>query len=302
MGESKLLKRLPTPLQALAMVVRLRTIPIPTIQVLVGTGVAYGLTKEFNLAAALFTWLIAVFITIGTNIMNDVFDYDRGGDPLTRFGHRKVIRTGLLTRNQVYIAGMTSFALAIACSIPLAFYSSWIFIPITVLAALCGYCYTGGPYPICYNGLSELFIVVFYGGVCVLSAFYVQARWIAPEAILCSLQLGFLAVIPAAVNNLRDMFEDAEVNKRTLAVRFGKKFARMEITLATGLPFGLNAGWLFFGYPAAAFLHFLLTPLAFLFIRSIWTTEPGPIFNRYFGLSVLLHFLFGLLLTLGTFF
>jgi 1,4-dihydroxy-2-naphthoate octaprenyltransferase len=101
------------------------------------------------------------------------------------------------------------------------------------------------------------------------------------------------------LNNFRDIYEDAEISKRTLAVRFGVSFARMEIAVLTIVPFLLNCIWFFLGYFEAALIPVFLIPIAFLFVRSIWKTTPGPLFNRYFALSVFIHFSFGLFLIIG---
>lgn len=292
----------PSVLQAWLMAIRLRTLPIPTIQVFTGTGLAYALLGAIDWIIAFYLWLLAIFITIGTNLINDVVDFEKGCDSLNRIGQLKVIRAGFLTKGQVYIAGLLFFGLALLISIPVAIHSGWIIFFLTVLSTICGYCYTGGPYPICYLGLSELFILIFYGGVCILSAFYVQTGFVNGESILCALQMGLLAIVPGALNNFRDVHEDALVKKRTLAVRFGKNFAKREIVFLVVLPFILNFIWLFLGYSEATLMPFLLVPLVFLFVQKVWTTEPGPAFNRYFGLSVSLHFLFGILLTVGLLF
>ena len=287
------------PLQAWLMAIRLRTIPIPTIQVVVGTCLAYVMVGHVDWMMALFTWLVAVFITIGTNLINDVIDFSRGSDQLKRFGHVKVIRAGLLSKTQVHVGGLIAFALAIAFSIPLAMHAGSGVLFLVILSAICGYCYTAGPFPICYLGLSEIFIFVFYGGVCVLATYFIQAGSITLAGVLCAAQMGMLAILPNALNNFRDIFEDAEVNKKTLAVRFGKGFARWEIAIMTFAPFCINLLWLLLGYTVAGLLPLAIIPIAFLFVRSVWTKDPGPIFNRYFGLSVLVHFAFGFLLCIG---
>ncbi|MBA3815291.1 MAG: 1,4-dihydroxy-2-naphthoate octaprenyltransferase [Parachlamydiaceae bacterium] len=285
--------------RAWMMALRLRTLPIPTIQVLTGTALGYSFTGHINITIALFTWLVAVFITFGTNLINDVFDFEKGGDSLNRVGHLKVITAGYLSKAQVHRGGLILFALAIFCSIPLIIHSSWWMLPIVLISVACGYCYTGGPYPICYIGLSEVFIFIFYGGVCVISSFYVQAGFISGASILLAVQMGMLAILSSALNNLRDIFEDADVQKLTLAVRFGSFFARCEILFMAIVPFILNFGWFLLGYHKAALMPLILLPLALFFVYGVWLSERGAILNRYFALGVLIHFLFGFLLIIG---
>lgn len=285
--------------QAWLMAVRLRTLPIPTIQVFTGTALAYAVTGQFNVVLAFFTWMIAVCITIGTNLINDVFDFEKGGDPLNRIGHLKVISAGYLSKGQVMAGGLLAFGLAIVCAIPLIVETTWWILPIVLLSVACGYCYTGGAFPICYLGLSEIFIFIFYGGVCVIASYFVQAKSISIASALLAAQMGMLAILPNALNNMRDANEDVLVNKLTLAVRFGNLFARNEILFMTFLPFIFNLGWIYLGFTKAALLPMLLLPLAFLFVYGVWDSKQGSILNRFFALSVLIHFLFGILLVVG---
>ena len=159
--------------QVWTIAVRLPTLLIPTIQVITGTGVAYATSNHIDWFIALAAWLVAVLITIGTNLINDAIDFEKGGDTLKHPEQLKVIRAGLLTHRQLFMAGLLAFALA--CSIPFALEIDRLAcFGLVLLSALCGYCYTGGPYPISYSGLSELFIFIFYGGVCVIVPFYAQ--------------------------------------------------------------------------------------------------------------------------------
>ncbi len=279
--------------------IRVRTLPIPTIQVIAGSALAYITLGHLNPLMFLYTLLVAVLITIGTNLINDVYDFDKGGDHITHTGRVKVLRAGLLKRTEVFAGGVTTLMAAVILSIPLSIHASPWITPVVALSALCGFLYTGGPFPIAYLGLSEIFVFAFYGGVCVLSTYYIQVGQLADDAWLLAAQMGLLAILPNAINNFRDMVEDAAVNKKTLAVRFGKTFARWEIGICTFLPFVLNFYWVSFDQVGAALFPFILLPLAFLFVKTLWFTEPGAVFNRFFALGIFIHFLFAFLLFVG---
>lgn len=295
------MKNQPNLLQAWAIAARLRTLPIPTIQVLTGTALAYSVKNSIDWALLLYTLFVGIFVTMGTNLINDVIDYDKGEEDSKRVGFLKVISAGIISRRNVWLAGMTCFALTLFFGFLLALHTSLVIFFIVLFSVICGYCYTGGPYPISYLGLSEIFIFIFYGFVCVCASYYVQTGHVSLQAVLCALQMGLLAILPNALNNFRDMHEDAENKKYTLAVRFGKDFARWEIALLTYTPFVIGIAWMFLGYPEAAIFPLFLIPIAFLFVRSVWTTDAGPLFNRLFGMSVLVHFLFGACLIIGFF-
>ena len=166
-----------------------------------------------------------------------------------------------------------------------------------ILASIAAaYLYTGGPYPLAYTGVSELFVVLFYGLVCSGAVYFVLTGMFGLTPLLLGLQLGLLCTIMLAINNLRDQVGDKLAQKKTLCVRFGTYFGRCEVTFLALVPFILNAGWWFLGNPIAAFLPFLTVPLALGLISNIWKVEPGVVYNQFLGKGALLHLLFGGLL------
>ncbi len=280
--------------QAWAMAARLRTLPIPTIQIITSMTLAAKFSLHMSWTIALGAWLVACLITVGMNLINDVIDFEKGGDPLNRPGQLKMIPAGILTKSSVLAVGILCFT--IACTVPLLLPVGWPICLLTLFCVLCGYYYTGGPFPISYLGLSELFIFIFYGWVCLIVPFYVQTGFVNAEIMLAASQMGLLAILPNALNNFRDIDTDAAVGKKTLAVRFGKTFAKWEITLLTFLPFAMNVCWSLFHFTVALYLPFIVLPIAILFIRGIWTSKTV---DHYFKHSVLILFLFGLALSLS---
>jgi 1,4-dihydroxy-2-naphthoate octaprenyltransferase len=101
-------------------------------------------------------------------------------------------------------------------------------VAIGAASIVCGILYTAGPKPLAYVGLGDLFVFVFFGLVAVAGTYFVQARSWTAEAWLAGCGPGFLSVAILGVNNLRDRMTDAKAGKRTLAVRFGARFARWE--------------------------------------------------------------------------
>jgi 1,4-dihydroxy-2-naphthoate octaprenyltransferase len=118
-------------------------------------------------------------------------------------------------------------------------------------------------------------------------------------ALLAGTQVGFHSTVMIAINNLRDVVGDAKVNKRTLAVRFGKAFVRKEIIFLVFCPFILNLGWVIAGFYVAAILPLILLPLAARLIQDIWKTEPSSVYNGFLARGALLHLLFGTLQGIG---
>lgn len=297
--EAERIQRKPSKIHALWIASRPRTLSIPSIQVIAGLVLAYVTLGQINWFLALSSWLVALFMTIAVNLLNDLIDFQKGGDPLGRSGFLKVLRMGYLSQNEMAIAGFTSLAFTFLFGIPLIIEGGIPLLLAIAVSAIMAYCYTGGPFPISYLGLSEVFVFLFFGMVCIGSVFFVQTHMITLPLLLLITQMGLLAIVPNALNNFRDMDDDALCSKRTLAVQLGASFCRKEIAFLTLIPFLIGFGWIFCGFFNAAFLPLCAFPLAFLMIFYICKTDPGQVFNRYFRLSAIVHLLFGVLLSIG---
>jgi len=236
----------------------------------------------------LFAMLSAFCIQIGTNLINDAFDVQRGADTKSRLGPKRGVQNGALSVNQVYRAGLFCFALALLFGIPLVVEGGLIILLLLVISVICGYIYTGGPVPLAYHGLGELFVTLFFGLAATLAAYFFQTGEVNVHAVLLGLQLGLLATLPIAINNLRDIVDDAKVNKRTLAVRFGETCARIEITALALTPFLIGQQW----------LPLLALPIAYKIIHGVWTVEPSKAYNRFLGMSMVLYLAFCVLWSL----
>lgn len=278
------------------MAARPRTLTAACIPVIAGTALA---TANIQWHISLFALLSALCIQIGTNLINDALDFKKGADTSSRIGPQRVTQSGLLTMKQVLSAGMLMFLLALLFGIPLILQGGWPIAILMVVSVLCGYCYTGGPLPLAYHGLGDLFVFLFFGLAGTVAVFYLQTGFVNTSAFLAGTQIGLLATVLIAINNFRDCIGDAKVNKLTLPVRLGSQFARMEISLLIFVPFVLNVLWFLLGKNFAGFLPLLTLPLGLTLVRKIWNTEPSPIYNKYLALSALLHLAFGILLAIG---
>lgn len=288
-------------LKSWLMATRPKTLTTAIIPVIIATALASDRVIP-SWEITLFSILCALFITIGTNLINDAMDFSNGKDNEHRIGPTRVTQNGLLSFKQVYIGGLAAYTLAALAGLPLIWYGGWPIALLLAFAIVSGYAYTGGPWPFGYHGLGELFVFPFYGLASVVAVYYLQTGRIIPETWLAGVQVGALATAVLALNNLRDYRGDSLTNKRTMAVRFGKTFARCEITVLILLPYILTVEWFQSGYPIAALLPCLTFPLAVQIVYKIWKTRLGPIYNRFFAQSALLHLTFGISLALGLIF
>lgn len=278
---------------------RPKTLTAALIPVAVGTALASGDGGPVVTWAAVCALFSAMFIQIATNFVNDALDFRKGADDEHRVGPRRVTQGGLLSERTVLRAGFACFAMALALGIPLAFEGGWPIVAIGLFSLACGYAYTGGPYPLAYRGLGEVFVVLFFGLVAVGGTYWLHVKSYGLDAAVAGLQVGLLATVLIAVNNLRDSPLDGKVDKRTLAVRFGTRFARREIGFLSLTPFALGLWWLAHGRPLAAGLPFVALPFAIVVIRGVCAHEPSAVYNRFLAQAAALHLLFGAALAIG---
>ncbi len=204
--------------------------------VAVGTACAYALDK-LAWGPALAALFGAFCIQIGTNFANDVFDFEKGADTHARLGPTRAVQAGLLSAAAVRRGLGVAFALATAAGVYLTWVAGWPVVAIGVASVLSGLAYTGGPYPLGYHGLGEVFVFLFFGFVAVCGTVFVQAGDVPSLALWVSVPVGALATAVLVVNNLRDREQDAVAGKRTLAVRLGASATRAEYALLAAAAF-----------------------------------------------------------------
>src|SRR5579885_3357644 len=174
LAESEMTAAPPSALRAWMLAVRVPTLSAAVVPVLVGTALA---TRHYRVRAAVFvvTLCAALLIQIGTNLTNDLFDFQKGADTGARLGPVRVVQAGLLSQRQVAAASMLSFGTAVLLGLYLTTVGGWPIVAVGVAAVASGIAYTGGPWPLGYHGLGDLFVFVFFGVVAVTGTFYLQA-------------------------------------------------------------------------------------------------------------------------------
>jgi len=264
---------------------RPKTLPAAIVPVWVGCVLAWKLSDSFNLPLALCTLLGALAIQIATNFFNDVIDSKKGADTERRLGPVRVTASGMLRPGTVMAVAAGFLAVALVCGVILYQACGWPIVLIGLPSLFLAYGYTGGPFPLAYRGMGELFVILFFGWVAVAGTVFIQTGFWPREALLLGLQVGLLSAVLISINNFRDRDEDATTGKRTLAVRFGPKFAAAVIWLEIKLAAFVGLIWLAWGQPtfAAASLPVLLIGLRIIW--GVFTLPPGPGFNRLLALA-----------------
>lgn len=254
----------------------------------------------FHAPSALCALLGGLLIQIGTNFANDYFDFVKGTDREDRQGPTRATATGLVAPRTMLIATILVFALAFLPGAYLVYRGGIPILLIGLVSILCGVLYTGGPYPLGYLGLGDLFVLVFFGPVAVGGAYYVQAQTLGTVPIVAGFAPGLFSVAILTVNNLRDADTDIVTGKKTLAVRLGKTFARWEyvVSLVTGALVVPLCLVLLTGQHIAALSGALVLIPAIPAIRTVFTSD-GPVLNAILARTGQLLLLFTLLFCVG---
>jgi 1,4-dihydroxy-2-naphthoate octaprenyltransferase len=209
---------------------RPKTLPAAAAPVITGSALALW-QGEFSILPALAALIGAFWLQIGANLANDLFDYQRGVDSGRRLGPKRATQEGWLSPRTVAAGTFASFLFASICGVYLVNVSSPVIIVIGLTAILSAVIYSGGPFPIGYHSLGDVFVFLYFGVIGVAGTYFVQVNSMSWLVIISSIPVGLLIVNILVVNNYRDLESDRETGKFTLAVRLGPKFTRRQFTL-----------------------------------------------------------------------
>lgn len=277
---------------------RLRTLPAAVVPVIVGTAVAYA-TRSIAWGPALAALGGALAIQIGTNFANDVFDAERGADGPDRIGPLRAVSAGLISAAAMKRAMIAAFGVAMLFGLYLTATVGWPIVAIGIASILAGIAYTGGPWPLGYHGLGDVFVLAFFGFVAVCGTAFVQLDSVPALAIWASLPVGALATAIIVVNNLRDRPTDARAGKRTLAVRLGRRGAIVEYALLLAVAYAVPVGLAMCSHDPWRALPAVTLPLAVRRLRDLVGAVSGPEFNACLAATAQLLLLHGMLFAIG---
>ena len=278
---------------------RPKTLPAAIVPVMVGTVLAAA-HHSTDYSRAAICLVFALLVQIGTNFANDYYDFVQGADTAARVGPRRAVAVGLVSPRQMLIATWLVLGLAFAVGLLLVHEVGWALLPIGVISIVCAIAYTGGPFPLGYNGLGDVFVFVFFGLVAVCTTYYVQTGSVTPDAIFCAAAIGLLAANILVANNYRDLETDRIAGKKTLVVRFGRKCAIWQYALSNGVALLCPPVlWLGGGYRWPVLFPLLLTPLAISLTRRLAASVDPRERIALLGATARFLAAYGVLLSLG---
>ncbi len=275
------------------MAARIPTLPAAAIPVIVGTSVGASI-ESFRLLPFLGAFAAALLIQIATNFANDYSDHAKGADTPDRLGPTRATSAGLISPDAMKRATVITFGLAMLIGVYLITVGGWPILVIGILSILFGLAYTGGPFPLAYNGLGDISVFIFFGLVAVTGSSYLQTGSIDGLAIAAAVPIGLLITNILVINNLRDIRTDERARKRTLAVIMGEGGTRFQYTafLVIAWLFPL-AIWVGGGAGAWVLLSWLSVPLGVILIRMVLGGLSGRPLNGVLKRTGMLLLIYG---------
>ncbi|NWK56642.1 1,4-dihydroxy-2-naphthoate octaprenyltransferase [Verrucomicrobiaceae bacterium N1E253] len=277
-------------MNAYLLAARPKTLPAAVVPVWLGCVMTYHLTGGWDLRLAVFTLLGAVWIQIATNFFNDAIDADKGADTDARLGPTRATASGQLSRRSVYASAVLCLLFAAGCGWPLIQERGWVMLAIGIPSFYLAYGYTGGPLPLAYKGLGELFVILFFGLLAVSGTVFVQTGTWYSEALILGVAVGCLSAVLIAINNLRDREEDRKHGKNTLAVKWGRSTSLKLLAAMTVAPYALI---LVLDLTPSLLVAFI-PPMALglWILMMVCRTAAGPVYNKFLALAAVQLLLF----------
>ena len=288
----------PSKLQCWVLASRPKTLPAALVPVIVGSALAVNENK-FIFIYSFIALICSLLIQIGTNFVNDLYDFMKGADNEKRKGPIRVLASGLITKKEMEIGSFIIFFTAFLLGLILVMKAGMLILLIGILSILAGIAYTAGPFPLAYNGLGDIFVFMFFGIIGTMGTYYIQVEKLSMVSFLTSIPVGALITNILVVNNYRDIEEDEAAGKKTLAVIFGKNFARYQYIFLLIVSFLVPAFlFVFYKFNFWILLPLLTLPIAFKLISMLFRLE-GLQLNKTLELTAKFSAIFGLLFAAG---
>ncbi len=288
---------LSTSLQAWMLAIRPKTLPAGAMPVVLGSALA-AVDGRFRLLPFLVALICALGIQVATNFINEIYDFRKGADTAARLGPTRTVAAGLISEKTMIRVSASLVGTVFLLGLYLVASSGWPILLVGLLSLLFAWAYTGGPYPIAYSGLGDIFVFVFFGLVAVGGTYYLQAHTLSSSVLLAAVAPGAFSVNILLVNNIRDITTDRTVGKMTLPARIGAEWARRLYILLMVVAFLVPALLFFKGYSPWGMLSLLSAPLAISMVRQLYASEGRELNNVLAGTGKLMT-LHGTLFSVG---
>ena len=262
---------------------RLRTLPLSLSSILMGSIIAYSQDK-FMLVIAILAIITTVFLQVLSNLANDYGDYKKGTDNDNRVGPERAVQSGVISLREMRNGIITTSLLSLLSGMGLiyiglkdynlAYLVSFFVLGIASIAAAIKY--TIGKNPYGYAGLGDLFVFLFFGIIGVIGTYFLHTHIFEVTLILPATSIGMLSASVLNMNNMRDIKNDAENNKKTLVVKMGiRKSKTYHTILIIGAITSFTTYLILKESSCIFFICLIPLPILVLNLKKVWSFKEN---------------------------
>ncbi len=279
------------------MATRPKTLPAGIIPVCIGSTAAYA-DGHFQWFYSFTALICSILIQIITNYVNEIYDYKRGADSAGRLGPQRAVASGLISLGEMKIMTIVLTVITFLIGLILVAEAGWPILIVGVLSLIFAWAYTGGPFPLAYKGIADIFVLIFFGVIAVCGTYYIQMKSVNIEIFIASFAPGFLSMNILGINNIRDIETDRKADKNTLALLLGRDNAVLLFNILNILTFLIPVTLYFISSNIFILLPILTAPLAFFLAREL-QKKHGSELNSVLAKAGLLLLLYGICMVVG---
>jgi len=262
-----------------------------------------------------FSWLVfgltiltTLLLQILSNLANDYGDSEKGTDNHERIGPKRAVQSGLLSFNEIKLGIYICMGLALLSGVTLIYKgtqglninNSIFFFVLGLCAMAAAIKYTVGKNAYGYQGLGDLFVLLFFGIAGVCGSHYLLAHKIHYSVLLPAFTIGAFATGVLNLNNMRDHISDEQAGKITMVVKMGLNNAKRYHQILILLGFTAGIVFVILNFTSTMQFLFLITvPLFRRHLVAVRRTEEPVAFDPLLSQLAVSTFIFAILFALG---
>lgn len=286
---------------------RLRTLPLSLAGILLGVLLAVA-SGYSSLAIIVLLLTTTISLQILSNLCNELGDMHKGTDNDTRLGPIRSLQSGMLTERDlvraiylfIILSGIFGLILLTTALDSLLDQRGLVFVGLGIFSIAAAILYTISRYAFGYRGLGDLFVFIFFGWVSVIGSYCLMGGLVNAVIVLPATSIGLLSTGVLNINNIRDLRNDQESGKRTLAVRMGEKWAKWyHLVLINGAFITMTIFKIVTHNPLIAYGYLLILPL-FIYHLYRMFKDNGKALDKQLRILCLLTLLFAVLSGINT--
>jgi 1,4-dihydroxy-2-naphthoate octaprenyltransferase len=302
----------PKGLKLWLMAARAYSFPASIIPVLFGSVLAVLLNPglKFNSINFFLCLIGCILVQVGTNLINDIFDYDKGIDKEDKelgipHGGSMVISMGLVSIKQMKIGAVISLIIAFLIGVYLYAQAGVWILYLSVFGLLSAIFYTAKPFAFKYKALGDIQVIISFGLGMTLGAYIVQTKQFSYLPLLFSIPIGLLIDAILHSNNIRDINFDGKFGVKTLPILIGEKLSiKLFYVMILGAYLALIIFVALKMLPWFALLSLITLPLALKIVKMSdgFPADGQARFEygtKHIMMTAQLNMMFGLTLVIG---